>query len=577
MADNTFMKEYKIWSSDEYFLQYRDELNAVSGDPEEIRDRFYKELDFGTAGIRGVMGAGLNRLNTVIVRKVSTAIARSIRSKGSSAIKSGVVIGYDSRINSDVFSKEAASVFAGYGIKTYYHSEISPVPLLSYSVRNLKCAMGVMITASHNPKEYNGYKVYGPDGAQLSPEDSDVITGKMKRIVDLTKLRSFDFDELLKEGKIEYCPQTVKDTYMKTVRELLPEDCAERSGTGALKVVYTALHGAGAKFVPEILKMTGIGTVKTVKAQMVPDGSFPTVPVPNPENADVYKLALKEAKKIGADIIIATDPDSDRTGACVKREDGEYQLLTGNEIGEILLMRRIKLNKSPKPFAVSTLVSTRVAGLICKAENVQYVDVLTGFKFIGEQIKLREENGDGKFIFGFEESYGYLAGSYCRDKDAVASCMLICEAAAYYKSRGMSLISALDEIYAKVGAQHEIQTSLVLSGESGAIEMKRIMSAVRGLRENVLGDAKPEFYLDLKENRRYVKTKNGSFRAYEEKEFPVSDVLYYSYDNFWFCLRPSGTESKIKVYFGAGGASRQEAVNNTAELKKRVMDRIKAL
>ena len=577
MADNSFMKEYKIWSQNAYFSQYKDELNAVSDRPEEIRDRFYKELDFGTAGIRGVMGAGLNRLNAVIVRKVSTAIARFIRSQGASAMSRGVVIGYDSRINSDVFSKEAASVFAGYGIKTYYHPEISPVPLLSYSVRTLNCAMGVMITASHNPKEYNGYKVYGPDGAQLSPEDSDIITGKMKRIVDLTKLKLFDFDELLKEGKIEYCPKSVKESYMKTVRELLPENCAEHSGTADLKVVYTPLHGAGAKFVPEILKMIGTGTVKTVKAQMVPDGSFPTVPVPNPENADVYKLALKEAKKLDADIIIATDPDSDRTGACVKREDGEYQLLTGNEIGELLLMRRIKLNTSKNPFAVSTLVSTRIASLICKAENVKYIDVLTGFKFIGEQIKLLEENGSGKFIFGFEESYGYLAGSYCRDKDAVASCMLICEAAAYYKKRGMSLVSALDEIYAKVGAQHEIQTSLVLSGESGAIEMKRIMTAVRGLRENVLCGEKPAFYLDLKENRRYVKTKNGSYRSYEEKDFPVSDVLYYSYDDFWFCLRPSGTEPKIKVYFGSGGASKQEAVNNASELKKRVMDRIKAL
>ena len=576
MAEINYLKEYKKWSQDPYFSIFHDELSSLSDDA-EIRERFYKNLDFGTAGIRGVMGAGINRLNVFIVRKVSTAIARHVRGKGIAAVKRGIVIGYDSRINSLEFAKEAASVFAGNGIKTYFHPEISPVPLLSFSVRNLGCEMGIMITASHNPKEYNGYKVYGSDGAQLSPEDSEIITKKMSRIVDIAKLRSFDFNSLLESGMICYCPPTVRGSYMKAVRELLPEDCSDTSNTRDLKVVYTALHGAGAGFVPEILRSIGVGTVKTVKKQMIPDGAFPTVPVPNPENADVYELALKEAKKIDADIIIATDPDSDRTGACVKREDGQYQLLTGNEIGEILLIRRIKLNKSADPFAVSTLVSTRIASLICKAEGVKYIDVLTGFKFIGEQIKLLEETGKGKFIFGFEESYGFLAGSYCRDKDAVASCMLICEAAAYYKKRGMSIVSGLEEIYKTTGAQHEIQTSLVLKGESGSAEMQRIMTAVRKLGGNILDYQKPVYYLDLLNNKRYVRTATGRFTAREEKEFPVSDVLYYSYDDFWFCLRPSGTEPKIKIYFGACGSSGPDAKNNAEKLKEKVMRRIDSL
>ncbi|MBO4326068.1 MAG: phospho-sugar mutase [Clostridia bacterium] len=577
MDSSKFLSNYKLWLGDDYFSEFHDELASISSDPAEIRERFYKELDFGTAGIRGIMGAGLNRLNVMIVRKVSTAIARFIRGKGTGAMHRGVVVGYDSRINSERFAKEAASVLAGHGITTYIHSSLSPVPLLSYSVRELNCEMGVMITASHNPKEYNGYKVYGPDGAQLSPDDSELITLKMKRIADLRKLRSFDFEELISKGEIKYCPDIIVGSYMKTVRALLPDNSPAESHTEDLKVVYTPLHGAGAAFVPEILKSIGVGTVKTVKKQMIPDGNFPTVPVPNPENSDVYKLALKEAARIDADIIIATDPDSDRTGACVKTEDGRYRLLTGNEIGEILLMRRISLNKSKNPFVVSTLVSTRIASKICKAEKVKYIDVLTGFKFIGEQIKIHEENGDGKFIFGFEESYGYLAGSYCRDKDAVASCMLICEAAAYYKSRGMTIASGLSEIYEKTGAQHEIQTSLVLSGESGAAEMKRLMSAVRLAGADILTEQRPDYYMDLLENKKFVKTASGKYRVSAEKDFPISDVLYYSYDGFWFCLRPSGTEPKIKVYFGAEGASEAEAVNNADELKKRVMARINAL
>lgn len=577
MHGNGFLKEYEIWSTDGYFSDYHGELASIKDDPAEIRERFYKELDFGTAGIRGIMGAGLNRLNTVIVRKVSTAIARHIKALGIAKVREGVVIGYDSRNNSLEFAKEAASVFAGNGIKTYLYEEISPVPLLSFSVRKLGTAMGVMITASHNPKEYNGYKVYGPDGAQLSPEDSGKITLRMKRIADLTKLAKYDFDKLFVEGKIVYCPRRVRESYMQTVRELIPEDCPETSKTADLKVVYTPLHGAGARFVPDILKSIGVGTVVTVKKQMKPDGNFPTVPVPNPENADVYKLALIEAEKIDADVILATDPDSDRTGAYVRMCKGQYRLLTGNEIGEILLIRRIRLNKSKKPFAVSTLVSTRLASKLCKAEKVKYVDVLTGFKFIGEQIKKLEENGDEKFIFGFEESYGYLAGSYCRDKDAVASCMLLAEACAYYKSRKMTIVDGLDEIYALVGAQHEIQTSLVLKGESGAHEIKRIMSAVRALGPSVLEGETPDFYLDLLASKRYLRTKCGKIRPYPENRFPVSDVLYYSYGDFWFCLRPSGTEPKIKVYFGAGGVSKREAETNAFALKDRVMSRINAL
>ena len=574
--DNKYLLAYRQWLTDDYFADYRGELEALAGNDAEIRERFYREPEFGTAGIRGIMGAGLNRLNIILVRKVSTAIARYIKALGGGAAKRGVVIGYDSRINSLEFAREAASVFAGRGIRTYIHSAITPVPVLSYSVRRLNTAVGVMITASHNPKEYNGYTVYGPDGAQLSPEDSALITAKIERIADVRKLTPFSFEELFDAGKIEYCSAYVVKEYMETVRTLLPADCAERSGTAALKVVYTPLHGAGAAFVPEILKAIGVGTVITVKAQMKPDGSFPTVPVPNPENADVYRLALKEARKAGADIILATDPDSDRTGACVRTADGEYRLLTGNEIGELLLERRIRLNTHPKPFAVSTLVSTRLAKKLCEADRIKYIDVLTGFKVIGEQIKKLEEHGDEKFIFGFEESYGYLAGSYCRDKDAVASCMLLAEAAAYYKTKGMTACNGLDEIYAKVGAQHEIQTSVVLAGEAGPAEMKRLMAAVRSRGADILPSERPVYYMDLAEDKIYKRAGRG-FRACTGTGFPHSDVLYYSYDNYWFCLRPSGTEPKIKVYFGAGGVSREQASDNAEALKTRVMAQINAL
>ena len=577
MKSYDYMKEYETWSNDPYFADLHAELAGLKGNDAEIRERFYKNLDFGTAGIRGVMEAGTNRLNVFIVRKVSTAIARHIKNAGSAAMKRGVVIGYDSRINSLVFAKEAASVFAGFGIKTYFHPAICPVPVLSYSVRYLGTFMGIMITASHNPKEYNGYKVYGADGAQLSPEDSDMITKKIDAITDLRKLKIFDFDELLAAGKIEKCSEKLISDYLDTVKALLPSERDSLSAAGSLKVVYTPLHGAGACFVPEILKMTGVKNVYTVKEQMVPDGAFPTVRVPNPENADVYELAIRKAKRTGADLLIATDPDSDRTGACVRTKEGTYELLTGNEIGEILLSRRLALNTNKKPFVVSTLVSTRIASRMCRQAKVRYVDVLTGFKFIGEQILLREENGDEKFIFGFEESYGYLAGSYCRDKDAVASCMLLCEAAAYYKSRGMTLIDALDELYERVGAQHEIQTSLVLGGESGAKEIRRIMESVRAIGPDILGDEKPERYLDLLLGKKYINNGSGRFRSYAEKSFPVSDVLYYSYGDFWFCLRPSGTEPKIKVYFGSGGASRREAIENSFKLKERVMAAINAL
>ena len=576
MADRVF-NLYKIWATDPYFSDFHKELEAIADDPAAIRERFYKELDFGTAGIRGIMGAGINRINIHLVRKVSTAVSRYIRSLGAASMKRGVVIGYDSRNLSKDFAREAASVFAGHGIKVYIHDDICPVPVLSYSVRELKTSMGIMITASHNPKEYNGYKVYGPDGAQLSPEDSEQISARMKRIADYRKMKIFSFESMLGNGTVSYCPAALKKDYLGVVRALIPENSPADSDLAALKVVYTPLHGAGAGYVPEILAMIGTGEVRLVEKQMIPDGNFPTVSVPNPENAEVYGLALAEAKISGADIILATDPDSDRTGAYVRNREGGYELLSGNEIGEILLKRRIGLNTHPKPFAVSTLVSTRLSSKICKADGVRYVDVLTGFKFIGEQIRLLEENEGMKFIFGFEESYGYLAGSYCRDKDAVASCMLLCEACAFYKKQGMTIPEALDSIYAEAGAEHELQTSLVLKGEEGSSEMKRIMTEVRKLGAGVLAGEKPVFYMDLLENTRYDVIKGGKYRKSAEDRFPPSDVLYYSYDGFWFCLRPSGTEPKIKIYFGAGGKNRSDAAANAADLRDRVMKTIKSL
>ncbi len=560
---------YEQWTSDIYYADVWTELNEIADDPAAIRDRFYKELDFGTAGIRGVMGAGTNRMNAYVVRRLSYAIAKHIISKGEAAMNRGIVIGYDSRNNSEVFAKEAAAIYAGFGIRTYIHGEICPVPLLSFSVRHLKTEAGVMITASHNPKEYNGYKVYGADGAQLSLEDSAGVSAIVATIEDYRSVPKFNYGFLLGIKKISVVKKSVREAYLQTIMKLVDVAPVDTD----LKIVYTPLHGAGAAFVPEALHRLGIQHVTTVAEQMAPNGDFPTVKVPNPEDPGAYHIALDLAKAEDADLILATDPDSDRTGAYAKNEQGEYEMLNGNQLGVLLLARRASGKLPEKAFAVSTIVSTRLSEQICKAYGVQYVDVLTGFKFIGEQIVKREENGDQTFIFGFEESYGYLAGSYARDKDAVASCMLLADTAAYYKKQGKTLFDALNDLYAQFGAHAETQVSLTLSGEAGLAKMAKLMCDLRACNGKVL-DTCPMVYKDYKTQTALTFDANGQVAGENKIDLPASDVLYYTYPDFWFCLRPSGTEPKVKVYFGATGKDRQTAQANTAKVKEQVMAKL---
>lgn len=570
---------YSQWATNRYFdEESRKELAAIEGNNTEIRDRFYKELDFGTAGIRGVIGAGTNRINKYVVRRLSTAIAAHILSKGTKAKKDGVVIGYDSRNFSDVFAKEAAAVFAGNGIKVYLHTDIVPVPVLSYSVRQLRCAAGVMITASHNPKEYNGYKVYGPDGAQLSLEDSKQISRLMQAITDYTKVPSFSFDFFKTGNNIKYVDNSIKQNFFKDVKKLIADKDGFKKNAKNLTVVYTPLHGAGAKWIPELLKECGVTNLHTVKEQMHPDGNFSTINLPNPEDPAAFTMALDLAKEVNADIVLASDPDADRTGIYAKTPDGGYAMINGNQIGVILCDRIIESHKARKtmpvnPFVVSTIVSTRLTKDICLANNVEYIDVLTGFKFIGEKIMDLDEKGDKNYLFGFEESYGYLPGTYARDKDAVAGCLFAAEAAAFYTSQGITLFEALDNIYKKYGYHNELQVSINLKGEAGLKMIKKIMETIRDTNGKFT-DEITAVYTDILTGDIISYNTDGSIASKQSCNLPSSNVLYFEYKDKWFCVRPSGTEPKIKIYFGGKSNTLDSAHDKAIKLKEEVVGKI---
>lgn len=570
---------YTQWATNRYFdEETRKELETIADNNSEIRDRFYKELNFGTAGIRGIIGAGTNRMNKYVVRRLSTAIAAHILSKGTKAKKDGIVIGYDSRNFSEEFAKEAATVFAGNGIKVYLHTEIIPVPVLSFSVRHLRCAAGVMITASHNPKEYNGYKVYGPDGAQLSLTDSAQISRIMLSITDYTKVPSFSFDFFKTGNNIKYVDSNIKSIYLKEVKKLIADKEGFKKNAGKITVVYTPLHGAGAKWIPEILKECGVTNLHTVKEQMQPDGNFPTVNLPNPEDPAAFTMALDLAKNIQADIVLASDPDSDRTGVYARTPNGDYAMLNGNQIGVLLLERIIESHNMRKmmpvnPFVVSTVVSTRLTKQICETNNIEYIDVLTGFKFIGEKIMELDERGDKNFLFGFEESYGYLPGTYARDKDAVAGCLFMAEAAAHYAASGKTLFEALDDIYKKYSYHNELQVSINLKGESGLRMIQKIMDVVRNAAGRFTANV-PAVYTDIQTSEITKYNADGSIASKEKSTLPSSNVLTFDYGDRWFCLRPSGTEPKIKIYFGGIADNLDTAHDKAIKLKEEVVGKI---
>ena len=533
-----------------------EELKNMSGNEDAINDAFYKDLEFGTGGLRGVIGAGTNRMNVYTVGKATQGLAAYVNS----VTENGkVAIAYDSRIKSDVFARDAAAILAANGIKVYIYKELMPTPMLSFAVRYLKCDAGIVVTASHNPSKYNGYKAYGNDGCQLGLEAADYVLSIMNSVDIFDGVKRIDFEKALAEGKIEYIADDVINAYLDEVAKRRVHTDTDMS---KLNVVYTPLHGTGNKPVRSILKRIGATNVTVVPEQELPDGNFPTAPYPNPEIRQAFECALKLAETLKPDLLLATDPDADRVGIAVPNGE-EYRLFTGNEVGALLLEYVLKGRKEngtlpEKPVAVKTIVTTEVCSKIAQDYGCELRNVLTGFKFIGEQIGLLEkEHAEDRYIFGFEESYGYLAGSYVRDKDAVVASMLICEMVAYYKSKGLSLVDALSNLYDKYGYYYCSQKSFTCEGQAG-------MKQIAGIMERLATDPPAEIG-GLKVDRFDNLNKSESLDIESGKiskiDLPKSNVLgFYFADGSSLIVRPSGTEPKIKLYLSAVGATDAEAL-----------------
>lgn len=536
-----------------------EELKSIDGKDEEIYDRFYRELEFGTAGLRGVIGAGTNRMNIYTVRRATQGLAQYVLGEGGSK----VAIAYDSRIKSTLFAREAARVLAANGIKVYIYKELMPTPMLSYAVRELGCTSGIVVTASHNPAKYNGYKAYGADGAQLSVENSQKVLDLVNKVDMFSSVRLCDFDEAVREGTIEYIGDELIDKYLETVKSRSIEKVR-----GDLKVIYTPLNGTGNKPVREILKRIGIENVTVVPEQEFPDGSFPTAPFPNPEIRQAFECALSLSKTVPADLLLATDPDCDRVGIAVKDGD-DFTLMSGNEVGACLLdyiLSRRKANGTlPKdPVAVKTIVSTPLADKIAAKYGCKLISVLTGFKYIGEQAGILEAKGQQeRFVFGFEESYGYLAGAYVRDKDAVVASMLICEMAAFYKNEGKTLLDVINGLYAEHGMVYSSQNSFTFEGAAGMKKMQGIMDDLRALPPKKIGENSVIAISDYESSEK-TELKTGKKTVIT---LPKSNVLYYDLDENGsnLIVRPSGTEPKIKVYITSIDADKEKA-ESRAEL-----------
>ena len=555
----TEMELYDLWCSNvSGEPDLLDELKSIKGDKEAINDRFYRDLEFGTGGLRGVIGAGTNRMNVFTIRRATQGFADYLNQEYKNP---SVAISYDSRIKSDVFSKAAAEVLAANGIKVHIYTELMPTPCLSFAVRQLKCQGGIMVTASHNPAKYNGYKVYGEDGCQITLRGAEIVLEKINSHDYFTGIKTSDFEEELKKGTISYIGNDVIEAfYQNVLNEGINTDLCASSG---LKVVYTPLNGTGNKPVREILKRIGISDVTVVKEQENPDGHFTTCPYPNPEIREALEVGLRYCNEVKPDLLLATDPDCDRVGIAVPDGKGGYALFSGNEVGAMLLeyicQQRIKKGTMPKnPVAVKTIVTTDIASLIAKEYGVEIIDVLTGFKFIGEQIGLLEEKGEeNRYIFGFEESYGYLSGSYVRDKDAVNASMLICEMAAYYRTQGISLLQARENMYKKYGVFYQTLYSFEFDGESGMKRMNEIMSDIRTNPFEAIGGLKAVKFEDYKQSI----SKDIATGKTTELTLPKSNVLaFYLEGGCKAIIRPSGTEPKIKTYLTAKAPTHDVAV-----------------
>ena len=570
---------YNQWLENPYFDEAtKEELKSIKDDENEIKERFYMDLEFGTAGLRGIIGAGTNRMNIYVVRRATQGLANYIAKVDKKS--QGVAIAYDSRHMSPEFAQEAALCLAANGIKAYIFETLRPTPELSFAVRHLSCVAGINVTASHNPPEYNGYKVYWEDGAQITPPHDSGIMGEVKAISDWNTVKTMDKEDAVKAGLFEVIGQAVDDAYMAELKkQIIHMDAIQAEGRN-LKIVYTPLHGTGNIPARRILKELGFENVYVVPEQELPNGDFPTVSYPNPEAAEAFELGLKLAKEVDADIVLATDPDADRLGVRVKDKNGEYHDLTGNMSGCLLanyeLSQRKAVNGSlPEDGAlVKTIVTTNLADAIAKGYNVNLIEVLTGFKYIGQQILGFENSGKGTYLFGFEESYGCLIGTYARDKDAIVATMALCEAAAYYKTQGKTLWDAMIDMYEEFGYYKDAIQAVTMKGIEGLEKIQEIMTTLRqnppaefaGHKVTAVRDYKLDEITDL---------------ATGEKKptgLPNSNVLYYELtDDAWVCVRPSGTEPKVKFYYGVKGTSLADADEKSDAMGKAVLEMVDSM
>ena len=567
-----YMEKYRFWlASDAFDEETKKELQAIDGDDKEIKERFYKDLEFGTGGLRGIIGAGTNRMNKYTVGKATQGLANYILKNNPDGAKMGVAIAYDSRNMSPEFAERSALVLNANGIKAYVFDELRPTPELSYAVRALGCTAGIVVTASHNPPEYNGYKVYWADGAQVVyPKDKGII-GEVNAISDFSLIKTMDRKEAEEKGLFNVIGKEIDDGFIKAIKAqaVRPEEIKKAED---MVVVYTPLHGTGNKPVRRVLSEVGFKNVYVVPEQEKPDKNFSTVGYPNPEDPKAFTLAIELAKEKNAEIIVGTDPDADRIGVVIRDEKGNYDILTGNMTGALLteyvLNGRKEKGLLPENAAViKTIVTTEMVRAIAESYNAELIEVLTGFKFIGEKIKQFEEDHSHTFVFGFEESYGCLSGTYARDKDAVGAAMLVCEMAAYYKNRGMTLHDALEELYKKYGFYKEGVKSVTLKGIDGAEKIGKIMAY---LRENTPEGFGGNKVLTVKDYKSGVFTDVATGNK-SESPLPASDVLYYNLeDRAWLCVRPSGTEPKIKFYMGVKAESSDAAVAKVEAMEKSV-------
>ncbi|EJR43820.1 phospho-sugar mutase [Bacillus cereus group sp. TH43LC] len=570
-------QEFSRWLSyAQLDAELKEQLENMKQDEKKIEDSFYKNLEFGTGGMRGELGAGTNRLNVYTVRKATKGLASFIEKLGEEAKKRGVVVAYDSRHKSPEFAMEVAATLGAHGITTYVFESLRPTPVLSFAVRHLHTVSGIVLTASHNPPEYNGYKVYGEDGGQLPPKEADELISYVNAVEDELTVEVANVEQLKADGLLHIIGQEVDDAYAAELNNvIINKEMVEKAGKD-LKIVFTPLHGTSNISVRRGLKEVGFTDVTVVKEQELPDPNFSTVKSPNPEEHAAFEYAIRDGEKVGADVLIATDPDADRLGVAVRNHDGEFQVLTGNQTGALMLDYLLSQKKEngtlpENGVVLKTIVTSEIGRTIAKAYGLDTIDTLTGFKFIGEKIRQYEESGQYEFQFGYEESYGYLIRPFCRDKDAVQSVLFACEVAAYYKSQGKTLYDGLLEVFEKYGFFREDLVSLTLKGKDGAEKIQEMMATFRenppkevaGLTVVAVEDYKASIVTSLQDGHK------------EEIHLPKSNVLKYQLeDGSWFCLRPSGTEPKIKFYFGVKDSSLQNSEQKLLTIKEDIMNRL---